>query len=167
MTTDNESVRLRPASDDDARAVAEIWYRGWVDGHSGHVPDALVAVRTRESFELRAPKRVADTIVATIDRAVVGFVMVADDEVEQVYVSASHRGSGVADTLLREAEQVVAANGHEQAWLAVVGGNARARRFYERNGWTDQGRVDYRAAAPNGTVLVASHRYVKRVTPPA
>ena len=38
--------------------------------------------------------------------------MVVDDEVEQIYVAGSHRGSGVADALLAEAERQVGAAGH-------------------------------------------------------
>ncbi len=70
--------------------------------------------------------------------------MVDDDEVEQVYVSSRHRGKGVADVLLAEAERQVRENGHAIAWLAVVDGNARARSFYERAGWSDDGRVRLR-----------------------
>jgi hypothetical protein len=45
---------LRPATAADAEEVAQIWLDGWRDGHVGHVPDALVAVRTPESFTQRA-----------------------------------------------------------------------------------------------------------------
>jgi ribosomal protein S18 acetylase RimI-like enzyme len=156
-------VTLRAASPDDSKAVAEIWYHGWRDGHLGHVPDELLAVRTRESFEPRAAQRVAGTAVAIVDGAVAGFVMVVDDEVEQVYVSAGHRGSGVAAVLLAEAQRMVAVNGHERAWLAVVAGNVRARRFYHRNGWSDEGLFDHQAPSAEGFVPVPAHRYVKRV----
>ena len=154
---------IRPARPDDAPAVAAIWYDGWRDGHLGHVPDDLVAVRTEESFGIRAAQRVADTTVAVVDGAVAGFVMVADDEVEQVYVSSGHRGSGVAATLLAAAEGLVAVAGHDRAWLAVVAGNTRARRFYERNGWVDEGPFDYLAASADEPIPVPSHRYVKRL----
>lgn len=153
-------MMLRPATGADAPAVARIWHLGWRDGHLGNVPDELLPARTKESFETRAAERVGDTTVAEIDGAVAGFVMVVDDEVEQVYVAAEHRGSGVAGALLAEAERQVGAAGHEQAWLAVVAGNARARRFYERSGWTDGGAFDYIAA---GGISVPSHRYVKRL----
>ena len=162
-TDDDEAVALRPARRDDAKAVAEIWYLGWRDGHVGNVPDELYPARTRASFESRAPQRVDDTVVAIVDDAVAGFVMVVGDEVEQVYVSTHHRGTGVAAVLLAEAERLVEANGHERAWLAVVAGNARARRFYQRNGWTDEGLFDYPAASATGPIAVPSHRYVKRV----
>lgn len=153
---------LRPATSTDAPAIAEIWRSGWRDGHLGHVPQALVAVRTPASFATRARDRIADTTVAEVDGAVVGFVMLHDDEVEQVYVAASHRGTPVAPTLLAEAERLVAEAGHPRAWLAVVAGNARARRFYARCGWVDEGPFDY--PAPDADVSVPCHRYTKPLT---
>ena len=48
--------------------------------------------------------------------------MVVDDEVEQVYVAADFRGTGVAAALIGEAERQVEADGHRKAWLAIVAG---------------------------------------------
>lgn len=154
---------IRPAEPGDAEVVAAIWYAGWRDGHLGHVPEELVAVRTKESFWTRAADRVGDTTVAVVGPEVAGFVMVVGDEVEQVYVSSDHRGSGVAGVLLGEAERQVKANGHSEAWLAVATGNARARRFYERCGWTDGGAFDYPASVGDRTLPVPCHRYAKPV----
>lgn len=163
VVTGDESVLLRPARPEDARAVADIWRRGWRDGHLGHVPAELVAARTPASFDARAADRVGDTVVAVVDGVVAGFVMVVEDEVEQVYVGSTHRGSAVAGALLAEAERLVRDGGHPQAWLAVVAGNARARRFYERNGWVDEGRFDHGAEGPDGTIHIPAHRYVKQL----
>jgi GNAT superfamily N-acetyltransferase len=156
-------VTLCPAELEDAGDVAEIWRLGWRDGHLGFVPEELVEARTDESFRARASERVAVTTVAVVDGAVVGFVMVVGDEVEQVYVAAAHRGTGIADVLLREAERLVRGNGHSTAWLAVVAGNARARSFYERAGWRDEGPFDYSAAGESGPIVVPCHRYTKDV----
>jgi ribosomal protein S18 acetylase RimI-like enzyme len=152
-------VTLRRARSTDAPAIAEIWSAGWRDGHVGNVPDELVSARTAESFRLRAATRAADATVAEVGEAVAGFVMVVGDEVEQVYVAAAHRGNGIAGVLLAEAERLVAAEGHPVAWLAVVPGNTRARRFYERAGWADEGGFEYEAAQ----VKVPCRRYTKRV----
>jgi GNAT superfamily N-acetyltransferase len=157
-------VDMRSATSGDAPAIASIWHRGWRDGHEGHVPSELVSARTEASFRVRALQRVADTTIATVDGAVAGFVMVVGNEVEQVYVGPAHRGTGVAAALLVKAEQIVAGNGYESAWLAVVAENARARRFYERNGWIDSGLIEYPAATGAGAVVVPAHRYDKRVT---
>jgi len=156
---------IRPARAEDVPTVAEIWTKGWADGHLGNVPDDLVAVRTPESFRERAADRVRGTTVAVTESGeVAGFVMVVGDEVEQVFVASGHRGGGVAATLLAEAERQVAAGGHERAWLAVVDGNHRARRFYERCGWTDDGMFTYQAEVEGGTLSVPCHRYKKRVS---
>ena len=154
---------LRPCSPADAPAVAEIWHTGWHDGHAGHVPDGLTAARTLPAFHERTPPRVPDTTVADVSGHVAGFVMVLGDEVEQVFVDPAHRGTGVADLLLDEAERQVAAGGHDSAWLAVVEGNARARRFYERRGWSDGGPLPYPVQAGGSTYVSPCRRYVKRV----
>jgi hypothetical protein len=64
---------------------------------------------------------------------------------------------------MAEAERLVAAGGHRQAWLAVVPGNTRARRFYERSGWADAGPLDKRITYDGGVVTVPCRRYVKPV----
>ncbi|WP_248579549.1 N-acetyltransferase [Nocardioides sp. InS609-2] len=151
---------LRAAAHDDAPAVAAIWEAGWREAHLGHVPDELVAARTPASFLARAGEHVDITTVAVVDGAVGGFVMVVEDEVEQVYVDPSCRGTPVAADLLAEAERQIRATGHASAWLAVVAGNLRARRFYERQGWVDEGLFDHQAP---GGISVPAHRYVKRL----
>ncbi|HEX5203294.1 GNAT family N-acetyltransferase [Paractinoplanes rhizophilus] len=152
-------ITLRRARAADAARVAEIWHTGWRDGHLGNVPDELVAARTPESFRERAAARVPDTTVAEVGGVVAGFVMVVADEVEQVYLDAAFRGGGVAGVLLTEAERLVAAHGHGAAWLAVAPGNARARRFYERSGWKDDGDFAYVATG----ITVPCRRYVKQL----
>jgi GNAT superfamily N-acetyltransferase len=165
VTDRRPDLATRPATGADAAEVAEIWHVGWRDGHLGFVPDELVAVRTEPSFRTRAAERVDDTTVATLDGVLAGFVMVVGDEVEQVYVSRRHRGTGVADVLLAEAERLVGEAGYPDAWLAVVAGNTRARQFYERQGWVDEGPFDYSASAEQGPISVPCHRYVKQVGP--
>ncbi|WP_432478617.1 GNAT family N-acetyltransferase [Nocardioides sp. GXQ0305] len=163
--TGDVPARLRPATPADAADVARIWYAGWQDGHLGRVPGELVAVRTRDTFDARAAARVPDTVVAEVDGDVAGFVMTDADEVDQVYVDAARRGSGLAATLLGAAERRVLAQGHPRAWLAVVPGNERARAFYARQGWRDEGSFHHRAPVGDGYVQVPCHRYVKDVSP--
>lgn len=162
--TSPPTMRLRPAGPDDAATVAEIWRAGWREAHIGNVSAELVAARTDESFCTRATESVTKTTVAMVGAELAGFVMVAGDEVEQLYVSARHRGAGVADALLRHAERQIKAAGHATAWLAVVAGNVRARRFYERMGWTDEGPFEYLAPADDRSIPVRAHRYVRRLS---
>jgi GNAT superfamily N-acetyltransferase len=157
------SVVLRPAVPDDGEAIAAIWHGAWRDGHIGHVPETLHAHRHLVHFQERVPPRIPRTTVAVTAAGVVGFVTVHDDEVEQLFVAGAARGQGVADALLGHAEQAIAAC-HAVAWLAVVEGNTRARRFYERNGWRDVRGFDYAAEIRGGTLPVPCRRYEKRLT---
>jgi ribosomal protein S18 acetylase RimI-like enzyme len=121
-------------------------------------------VRTVESFFTRARQRIDETTVAEADGEIAGFIMVVEDELEQIYVASAYRGAGVANTLLAEAERQVAAAGYGEAWLAVVAGNTRARKFYERQGWKDEGPFVYEARSEEGSISVPCHRYVRTVT---
>ena len=153
---------LRAASVEDVDAIAALWHNGWIDGHLGHVPEALHAHRRLEDFVRRVPPRIPSTTVATLGREIIGFVTLHDDEVEQLYVAASARGGGVAAVLLRHGEQVIAER-YGTAWLAVAVGNARARRFYARQGWSDAAALDYPAETAAGPIVVACRRYEKVV----
>ena len=159
---------IRPATAADMAAVADLWHEGWHSGHAGHVPGGLTDLRTLAAFHERTPPRVGDTTVAVTDvegddGAVMGFVMVVGDEVEQVFVAPAWRGTGVAADLLAEAERQIAAAGHDEAWLAVVEGNARARRFYEKCGWVDGGELPYEVTAGGEIFVSPCRKYVKRV----
>ena len=148
---------LRPADEGDIEDIAHLWHEGWRDGHLGHVPEEVLPHRRLDGFLRRTPERVPQTTVATVDGEVVGFVTLREDEVEQLYVAAAARGSGVAATLLDHAEGVLAQT-HDRAWLAVVAGNARARRFYERHGWAFARALEDHTA---DGVVVPSLRYEK------
>ncbi len=161
-----QAATLRRAVDADIDAIAMLWRRGWCDGHLGHVPTALLRHRRLADFHQRVPARLDTTTVATIDAGVVGFVTVHVDEIEQLYVAAAARGTGIAAALLGHGEAVIEAR-FDRAWLAVVAGNTRARRFYERNGWSDTGAFDNPAwTAGHTTIPVPARRYEKRLTRP-
>jgi putative acetyltransferase len=158
-TATAEPYVLRKAAANDVGAVARIWYVGWNDGHAGHVPPELVVHRSQEQFIARARERLESMWVAESDGQAMGFVVVKGDEVEQIYVDRTARGSGVAALLLRKAEDEIRGAGHRRAWLAVVAGNQRARSFYSRLGWRDAGAFTYLAETEGGRFAVPSHRY--------
>ncbi len=149
---------IRPASSDDVDASARIWDAGWRDAHQGRVPPELYRFRTPDTYPPRVRERLASTWVATLGGSVAGFVVVVDDEIEQLYVSGDARGTGTGVALLRRGEQVIADSGHERAWLAVATGNVEARGFYERVGWQDAGETEYAAEAGESTVSVPCRR---------
>jgi ribosomal protein S18 acetylase RimI-like enzyme len=159
-------VSVRAAEAGDVDVLSRIWHEGWRDAHLGHVPLALHRHRHLADLRRRLPVRLPTTSVAVVDAVVVGFVTVHDDEVEQLYVHAAFRGTGVAAHLLAHGEAVVGQR-FDVAWLAVAAGNTRARRFYERSGWTDAGAFDNPAwTTTGGTIPVPTRRYEKQLRPP-
>jgi len=155
---------IRPATADDAAAIARIWHAGFIDGHTGHVPEEIWAYRRPADFAARVPGLIELATVAEINGDVVGFAMVQGDEVYQLYVDTSARGTGVAALLLAEGE-VQISRAHSVGWLAVVEGNSRARRFYARAGWSEAGAMEQPSYAGAETIMVPALRYEKRLAP--
>jgi ribosomal protein S18 acetylase RimI-like enzyme len=154
---------LRPAQPADTETIITVWYDGWRESHEGHLPAALLAHRSPQDFRDRIPDILGTTAVATVDGHVVGLVVTSGAEIEQLYVASHHRGIGIAVALLRHGESIIGTD-FSTAFLAVVAGNARARHFYEREGWHDTGPFDYYAWTPRGDrIAVPCHRYEKLV----
>lgn len=154
--------QLRPAATTDIDAIVDVWFTGWREAHLGHVPDALLVHRSVETFRHRIPEILGATTVAIVDHRVVGLVVTADDEIEQLYVAPDHRSTGIATALLHHGETEIA-NEHRSAFLAVVDGNTRARRFYERHGWHDVGTFDYCAWTSTAEQVTVPCRRYERV----
>jgi ribosomal protein S18 acetylase RimI-like enzyme len=164
--SEGSGIRLRPAAAADADEIAAIWWDGWGEAHEGRVPDALLAHRSAADLRDRVPALLATTTVATDGGTVAGFAVVLDDEVDQIYVARRFRGSGAAERLLGSAEEQIARR-YDRAWLAVVAGNGRARRFYEQRGWRDAGAIEFAAwTTDGGTIPVPCRRYEKLVRGP-
>jgi GNAT superfamily N-acetyltransferase len=134
-------MNIRDAEEQEIVHLANIWYQGWLDAHEQIVPLELKRIRTRESFGPRLQQLIKSVRVVGPLGAPVGFHIVKDDELYQLYVSAEARGSGVAAALIADAEAKLAERGVETAWLACAIGNDRAARFYEKCGWRRVGNM--------------------------
>lgn len=128
-------MNIRRAELNEISALARLWYDGWRDAHLAILPEALARVRTLESFSGRMKARIDEVRVAGTPGAPLGFYMLKDDELDQLYVSAEARGAGFAAALIADAEQRLRESGVETAWLGCAIGNERAARFYEKSGW--------------------------------
>ena len=65
-----------------------------------------------------------------------------------LYVAPAAWGTGAARELMRTALDWLAAGGVDEAVLWVGEGNERARRFYEREGWTADGEMRASSLGP-------------------
>jgi ribosomal protein S18 acetylase RimI-like enzyme len=151
----------RPANETELDDLATLWSEGWQDAHREILPPALARYRTWESFRERLQASCSNMRVAGPVGGPLGFCVIRDDELYQLYVSKAARGSGIAAMLLRDGESRLAASGVETAWLACAIGNERAAKFYEKNGWRRVGNMINQLPTPDGMFPLEVWRYEK------
>ena len=154
---------VRIADEREIDQITRMWYESWQDGHARVLPAELIRIRTLDNFRDRLRAGFAGLRVVGPIGAVVGLSIVQDDELYQLFVAASARGSGAAVALLADAEARLAAAGVDTAWLACAIGNDRAARFYEKHGWHRAGTMVSQLETPDGLFPLEVWRYEKRL----
>lgn len=90
---------VRAAAEAEIDHLAKLWYDGRQDAHARILPSELARHRTLESFKHRLQVALWSVRVAGQPGEPVGFCMIKDDELYQLYISAGKRGSGLAAEL--------------------------------------------------------------------
>jgi GNAT superfamily N-acetyltransferase len=157
-----EGKGLRAAVLGDIEPLADIWYDGWHEAHGAHVPIELTRLRTHRSFTARFSTLLDRTMVHEIGGRPTGFCTLLCDELMQLFVCRTDRGTGTATALLVDGERRLAAAGTTTGWLSCVIGNSRARRFYLRSGWRQVGTMIYQAPTEAGDFPVEEWRLEKQ-----
>lgn len=152
---------VRDAQGAEIERLAVLWHDGWQDAHAAILPAELARHRTPESFRQRLRDNLADTRVSGPAGRPVGFCIVKQGELYQLYVGPEARGSGIAAALLADGERRIADSGAAMAWLACAIGNDRAARFYEKNGWRRAGPMINELETPDGIFGLEVWRYEK------
>ena len=88
-------------------------------------------------------------VLAQDGDAMLGLACVRAEWLDGLYVVPWHWGSGVAQVLLDHALGLVACFGSQRCHLWVLEHNRRARRFYERLGWRENGDTRVVPFPPN------------------
>jgi GNAT superfamily N-acetyltransferase len=154
-------ITVRDAEADEIDQIAKVWFDSWRDAHEQIVPANLTATRTLESLRDRVEASLDELRVVGERGNPVGFALVKDDELYQLFVAAAARGTGVAAALIADAEERLADYGFRTAWLACAIGNDRAARFYEKQGWRRVGNMPGRFQTINGEMTLEVWRYEK------
>jgi GNAT superfamily N-acetyltransferase len=151
-------MRVRRASRQDARAIAEVHVRAWRSAYRGLVPDQLLDALSIEERE-RAWTEVLGgtggssfTLVAVVgDGRVVGFCTASTPsrdedasestaEVMATYVDPEHWRAGVGGSLLQSTLAELRRTRFRDATLWVFADNGPARAFYREFGFEPNGR---------------------------
>ena len=154
------SVRGLEPADAEAAGLARV--EGWRHAYRGLVPreflDGMDAARWAAGLRAglaKEPPGVSHLVAEVDEHGVVGWACLGPyrpnpqvdgaaegegwGELYAVYVRPEFMGAGVGRALLVAALDGLAALGHARVRLWVLAGNARARGFYERHGFTPDG----------------------------
>jgi putative acetyltransferase len=125
---------LRPYRAEDEDAAIELWQRTWQQAY----PSIDFAARVKWWRERWRGELVPNAAIIVAERAnaLAGFVTIdASGYLDQLVVAPDHWGSELADDLVNEAKRLSPGG----VTLLVNTDNARAIRFYERNGFVRAG----------------------------
>lgn len=128
-------MNIRPVHISELDALARLWHDTWHETHAPIMPPALTPLRTLENFRDRLAAAISDIRVSGEPGSPLGFSLIRNDELYQLYLAPEARGTGIAAALLADAEARIKANGHHTAWLACAINNAPAAKFYTKHGW--------------------------------
>jgi RimJ/RimL family protein N-acetyltransferase len=158
---------VRRATPEDAGAIAEVQVASWRAAYVGVMPQRFL-----DELDVDARARLWRSWTATPDSAVfvaeqagrvVGFASLGPSrepagigQLYAIYVTPTAWGSGAGRALM-DAGVAWLAERWREAMLWVADENPRARRFYERCGWSPDGGRQMDEVAPG--VLVAEVRY--------
>ncbi len=146
MISEQDVMKLRPATPDDAAAIAALHVALWRGTYRDLMPDALLdglSIEQRTRFWRDEIERLGDQIVVATDGAALrGFVSFGrtinpwpgyDHEIYTLYVDTQAQGRGVGRALLRTAcGQLQRDGAHNLVIWALAG--APANQFYARHG---------------------------------
>lgn len=121
----------------------------------------IATVLSEEAFAGYLASERHDVLLAELDGEVVGYTLLitgdpADPDVAQavrarptvelskVYVLPEHHGQGVSAALMDASVSAARETGAASMWLGVNNLNARANRFYEKQGFAVVGRKKFR-----------------------
>lgn len=171
----NPAIRHATVSDADALSAfaAHVFHETFapdndpLDMHA-YLTDAFTPVK--QAAEIADPSRVC--LIAEVGDAMAGYAMLRDDttdplvpggrpvELQRFYVDRAWHGHGVAAQLMAACLHEAAERGGVTLWLGVWERNARAIRFYTKQGFADIGSQEFRLGSDLQTDRVMSRPVV-------
>jgi ribosomal protein S18 acetylase RimI-like enzyme len=145
---------LRPATNADCRNLAEVQIASWQAAYRGILPEHALETLSVKSFEtvwkhnLVNPTR--NNVVAIVKDDIAGFVSYGPSrdrdmdrrktaEVYGIYLLEEFWGGGLGLALMNLAVEDLSSTGFREASLWVLSENEKARRFFERYGFSTDG----------------------------
>jgi ribosomal protein S18 acetylase RimI-like enzyme len=169
-------LNIRPATAEDAPAIASVHVEAWRQAYAGVLPQATldglsVEARTRMWSQAIAGTR-GRVLVAEESEEILGFAAFGlcrdegsaptDHELWAIYVAPGRWRAGAGRALWRGAREAMVTAGAAAITVWVLPGNQRARGFYETIGFRLAPEAGERAITVGGTP-VSEVRYLLRI----
>lgn len=149
---------IRPATVADAGAIGEVHVASWRAAYAGLIPDDFLAGLSAESRAASWARLIGDggrVLVAEEDGVIAGFAAYGDGRLYALYLLPEYWGRGLGRALH---DRVVADLSGDRAVLWVLATNERAKAFYVRQGWVDDG-VTQTETVDDGRVTLEERRF--------
>lgn len=147
-----EKVSISRVTPDEIMKLQEISIQTFVDTFASYNTEEDMKQYLEKSFSLQQltkelNTRGAEFYFARLDEQVIGYIKIntgnaqtelQDDhalEIERIYVLQAYHGKQVGQQLYESAIRIARERALEYVWLGVWEKNARALRFYEKNGF--------------------------------
>ncbi|PHM40332.1 GNAT family N-acetyltransferase [Xenorhabdus mauleonii] len=123
-------VILRPIElENDIDAVIDIWFSASIKSHD-FIPVTYWESGKQEMKDVYLPQ--AETMIATVDNQVVGFISLVDDVIAAIFVSPDFQRKKIGARLLDHAF-----SSRNSLLLQVYAKNIQARNFYTQKGFIE------------------------------
>ena len=149
----------------DAPAIGEVHVRSWRAAYAGLIPEDFLARLSAESRAASWARRIGDpgipgqVLVVEDDGVVAGFAAFDSGQLYALYLLPEFWGRGLGRLLH---DRVVEEMSGDSAVLWVLATNERAKVFYARQGWVDDG-ARQTETIDDGRVTLEEVRYRRRL----
>jgi GNAT superfamily N-acetyltransferase len=155
-------LTIRAATVADATAIGEVHVRSWQAAYAGLIPADFLARLSAESRAESWARLIGDggpVLVAEEDGVIAGFAAYGDERLYALYLLPEYWGRGIGRALH---ERVVEGMAGDSAILWVLSTNERAKAFYVRQGWVDDGATQSETI-DEGRVTLEERRFRLRL----
>jgi ribosomal protein S18 acetylase RimI-like enzyme len=153
------SIAYRDGAVGDGAAVSALFRKAFTATfahlYSRENLDFLLAQRSPESFEEKVGNADWAFRLAEEGGMLLGYTMLGPNELpgelvgptwelHHLYLDESAKGRGISEVLVEWGKDEARRRGYEYLQLSVFIDNHRARRFYDKRGWVEVGKYEYR-----------------------
>lgn len=146
---------IEPASASNALAIGRVWAQSWQQAYAGIVPEDYLMKITPDQrtgivqSALKTPQFSEEMFLFTVDGVSAGTACVSryrddfasdiDGEIPSIYFLQEYWGKGFSGEAMQFCLERLRERGAQNVFLWVLESNGRARRFYEKHGFSPTG----------------------------